>query len=124
MSMICFKLRKYDHTIDASFFLMDGRDVYNASDWLVGDSVSVMFEATDEIKEALDDQGFDDVRVCDNYIHVPCTVIKRRHACSWKAVGELQLLTKCSITLQADSGHWEDVLEWITTGKKPVCAAD
>jgi hypothetical protein len=117
---ITFRTRQYERSVDAGFSLYDG-DKLTYPDWHVGDTVSFMFTASEEIAAAMEEyQPCDDYqfRAFDGYVHIPCVVVFRHHSAVWRDVGKFQMLTD-GVTLEAKTGHWEDVLVWVTTGKKP-----
>lgn len=118
--MISFKMLKYDRCYDAGFFHYEG-DKLTHPNWHVGDHVSVMFEATKEQIEAVENYGKDGFRICDGMAHVRCVVLQRYHSVVWKSVGTLQA-SSSSVTLQATTGEWDDLLAWIITGKRPEWA--
>jgi hypothetical protein len=122
MSSIYFRNRKYQKNVDAFFFLKDGERTAHPT-WVVGDSVTVLFDATEEQESAVLEVGFDDVSIFDKKAHIPCTVVKRNHSIVWRNVGEFQVLCD-SVTLEANSGIWEDLLVWIVIGTRPGWASE
>lgn len=116
---IMFRLRKYGTCIDASYFLMDGKEMFDAAScWLIGDRVSVMFDATEEMRAAVSEQGREGFAIYEGKAHIPCRVVSRSHAIAWTRIGEFQVLCT-SFALEADDGWWEDLLLWITKGTRP-----
>lgn len=126
--MIYFCSRKHGSHFDASFFLMDGERASTATvHWHLGDVVGVLFGSLPrEIAETINEADFIDSTIIayknttgDGYnISVPCVVVKRRHGVSWADVGHFRNLGM-SVTLEAESGLWEDILCWIVLGERP-----
>jgi hypothetical protein len=123
MADISFRLRKYANGLGQSFFLWNGKDLANLDSYLVGDTVSVMFEVSEEQVEAVNALEQEDFRIClhmggQTMAHIPCKVVARNHGIVWESVGKFQRLTS-GIVLEAASGFWEDLLQWITSGIEP-----
>lgn len=121
MSTIYFRRRKEHDTVDSSYFLYDGPNATEAKHWLIGDEVTVMFSADDEMTKACASLGQHKFTIYGNIAQIPCTVVKRSHAAMWKMTGNLQDLGT-QIVLEANSGLWEDLLLWIIFGKRPQWA--
>lgn len=125
MAGITFRTRKYESCVDSSYTLYNGSEIGSVDHWHIGDIVSVMFDVPRHQSKAINYAGFADVRVVESLfgstdiIHIPCKVIERRHAMSWRDVGKFQDVLGTSVTLEASSGRWEDVLLWIVLGEKP-----
>ena len=120
---IQFRDRKNGQMIDASFILLNGSDTTDATQhWHVGDSVSICFDSQSDKIQAIR-EGFSDAYISDEgFIGVQCVVVKRYHSVVWKSIGVLNHLQDSNITLEAESGMWEDVLLWIVKNKRPEWA--
>jgi hypothetical protein len=114
---VTFRDRKHHRHIDASFTLFDG-PIPTQQPWMVGDEVSFIFEITDEQKSAIEDFAWRESNIWENRVHLPCVVVKRRHCAAWKSVGRFDVVNSTSVTLEAISGDWEDILIWIITGRR------
>jgi hypothetical protein len=129
--MIYFQSRKYETAIDCSFNLYDGNDLASLASFMVGDEVVLLFEITRQMYESVQQlnvhqtSGFVDSASPHNALkrtaHIPFEVVKRSHTCSFCSTKPFSLLTE-SITLQAQSGYWEDLFIWICLGEVPVWA--
>lgn len=122
---VYFRLRKYENSLGQTFFLNNGKAIGDLSRFLVGDTVHVMFPVEAEIADAinaLERSGFT-VNVSSRpwHVHIACKVVERNHGIVWERVGSFQMVSS-SITLEAEDGHWEDVLLWVTEGRKPEWA--
>lgn len=115
--------------MDAFFILIDGyRDaektypvIVTDDNWMVGDTVSILFDIDKQKQEAIDSCGFG-LHANNGSVQIPFKVIERRHGVAWKQTGHLQRLGSAGITLQATSGHWEDVFRWVCFDEKPTWA--
>ena len=112
---VVFRTRKHGKTIDATFSIYSGESIA-IENFLVGDSISVMFCVSPEQKESIKQMA---LPVYGDMVHIPCTVIKRSHAVVWTEVGRLDLISTNNIELQADSGYWEDILKWVIFNDPP-----
>lgn len=120
---IQFRDRKNKQMIDASFILKSGNEMSNATQhWHVGDSVSICFDAqTDKIQAIR--ENFSDAYISDEgFIGVQCVVVKRYHSAVWNGIGVFNHLQDSNVTLEAESGMWEDVLLWIMKDMCPEWA--
>jgi hypothetical protein len=115
---ITFQTRKNGTPIDASFYLKEN-GVASSPDWHIGDTVCFCFAVPKEQSDAIRNAYMDGIHVCDKFVSIPCKVLKRSHSVVWKQVGIFETLTGTSITLEAESGNWEDVLLWIVKNEKP-----
>lgn len=124
MSSISFRDRKNKQPIDAQFYLKDGREMSTATQhWQIGDSVSVCFPDQNDKVTAIRENAPRDIYIGnDGMIGVPCVVVRRYHSVVWKDVGAFQHLQDSSVTLEAESGLWEDILLWIMKGTVPEWA--
>ena len=97
-----FRTRKYESSIDASFTLYDGSMPLSTT-WMVGDSVNCLFaNIAEEIAECMSRVSFcETFRIHNCIAHIPCTVVKRSHAASWKEIGKFQSLGS-TVLLEAD----------------------
>lgn len=122
MSGITFRYRKTHEHIDSSYYLMSGKEMGDASAWFTGDSISVCFDGQgDKIKAITADcpGRFDFNQHDDDFLSIPCEVVKRHRSIIWRDVGRFEELITCSVTLEATSGYWEDVLLWVILNQKP-----
>ncbi len=117
---IQFRDRKNKQMIDASFILKSGSEISNATKhWHVGDNVSFCFDGQKDKIQAIR-ENFQEAYISDDgFIGVPCVVVKRYHSAVWNAIGVFNHLQDSNITLEAESGMWEDVLIWIMKDRKP-----
>ena len=120
--MIEFRERQYGDILNTAFFFCDGDRVAKLDRFLVGDEVYILFDVSPAQAAAIDECGFDETRVRDRTVHVPCIVRARHHAMTWQKVGEFQDLGM-TIVLEAATGLWEDVLKWIVLGTPPRWAS-
>ncbi len=121
MAGIVFRDRKYGRHIDAGFYLLSDGQQADSSEYQVGDSMLVAFadqvEKANLIKEHVpSDMVF---HVGNGFIQVPCTVVKRSHTIIWKSHGAFETLSLCSLTLECDTGLWEDVLKFLVLDIRP-----
>jgi hypothetical protein len=130
MAGISFRDRQYRRHMDASFYLgsrgSSGPIVGNVSHWHIGDTVAVCFPGQRELITQVCrncPHGFDFPNGGD-LLQVLCTVVKRSHSIVWESVGRFDELTTCSVTLEAESGYWEDVLKWVILGQKPAWVSE
>lgn len=130
MSDVCFRMRKFPDRTFGGFYLEDGPQPVAPETWHVGDVVSVMFEATNEQKLAVQNMGREGFSVCNAgvvhekfYAHIPCRVVERRHSIAWKEIGKFRVLGM-GVTLEAETGLWEDLLAWLIVGQRPEWAAE
>jgi hypothetical protein len=129
--MVYFQSRKYETAIDCSFNLYDGNDLSSFASFMIGDEVVLLFDITRQMYESAQQLNVhpmsvfvDSDSIHNNFkgtAHIPFKVVKRSHACSFRNARSLSLLTE-SITLQAQSGYWEDLFIWICLGEVPVWA--
>lgn len=121
---IQFRDRKNGQMIDARFILQNGSGISLATQhWHVGDNVSICFENQADKSQAIR-ENFSDAYISDEgFIGVQCVVVKRYHSAVWKEIGVLNHLQDSNVTLEAESGMWEDVLLWIIKNKRPEWAS-
>lgn len=126
MSSISFRDRKNKQCIDAQFYLKNGKELSAATGhWHIGDNVSVGFPDQKDKVAAIRENAPREVYISDDaMIFVPCVVVRRYHSVVWKDIGAFQHLQDSSITLEAESGMWEDILLWIMKGTVPDWAKD
>jgi hypothetical protein len=123
---IYFQLRKYKHSLGISFSVKDGEHFADGHQYLIGDSVHLLFEVTKEQAEAINALGKSDHRISvDSLVrepiaHIPFRVVERGHALSLmpRSNNTMQHLS-ASLTLEATTGYWEDFLIWILDRQKP-----
>ncbi len=127
MGSVSFRSRKYNTEIDCSYTVFDGKEPFSLSTFHVGDEVTLLFDISKEMYDSVYALGLPDFRVFgDHYsssdfratAHIPFTVIKRSHTCSWRNTGKLQLICE-SVILQAQSSYWEDLFLWICLAQIP-----
>lgn len=120
---IQFRDRKNRQMIDASFILRNGTEISSATQhWHVGDIVSICFENQADKVQAIR-ENFSDAYISDDgFIGVQCVVVRRYHSAVWKSIGVLNHIQDSNVTLEAESGMWEDVLLWIVKNKLPEWA--
>ena len=134
--MIHFRTRKYGSHIDSSYFLKDGPDIKDMTEFLIGDSVSLSWPCSAVHRDAL--ENLDprilgrDFYVVDSYstndemrISTPCIVAERSHAIA-RQKGEFADMRYygLSITLEATNGFVEDMLLWLMLGERPPWAGE
>lgn len=114
---VSFRMIRDKSDIDSSFTISyDG--------WQIGDSVSIMFEVTQEQVEAINAMSPEISVTTDLFdrtkgmVHIQCVVVERSHAITWKSTGRFDPLCT-SAKLEAKSALWEDVLLWVLLGQKP-----
>ena len=129
--MIYFRGRKYQETIDCSFFVKDGPNISSLEQYMVGDRVSLMVDVRGQMAEAICDaldvnNLSSAVRVFrlhntpeEQAVTLFFRVVERRHALSYERPGNLMNLGT-SIYLEAEDGYAEDVFRWIFLDKKPA----
>jgi hypothetical protein len=129
--MIYFRYRKYDSTINCSFFAKDGPNIDMLDHCMIGDQVSLMLDVSEKMASCINDLSDQDVRAYSMSIvgpkewavHIPFRIVERKHSFSYQSVGNLQSLGK-QIFLEAENGYWEDIFLWICVGEKPVWARE
>lgn len=122
--MLYFRSKKYQSDINCSFFVKDGPNIDDLNGFMIGDTVTIMIDVTEEIENAIEEnlpehsgvRMFSDLR--KKYIVMPFNVVDRRHALSYKSTGTLQTLG-VSIYLEAKSGYWEDIFMCLLCDKQP-----
>lgn len=127
--MINFRSRKDHGEIDCSFFANDGPNPDDMSKYLIGDKVTLVFGVPQKVIDAVNENlsSRSGVRIITGFgnknpaVHIPFRVVDRRHALSWKKVGNLRSLGS-SIVLEAENGYWEDVFLWVCCDKTPQWA--
>lgn len=134
--MIYFRTRKYGSSVNSSYFLKDGPNIKDMTEFLIGDSVSISWPCDAEKRDAL--ENLDprvigrDFYVTDAYstrdemrVTTPCIVAARSHGVAWqKGTGGDLRYYGLTITLEATNGYVEDMLLWIMLGERPPWAAE
>lgn len=119
-----------DGEFNCSFHITDGEKEIGADSWMVSDSVSLMFDVSEEIHRAINRMEFLHVRSHGNTmgnapysVHMKFKVVKRSHGAVWKATGKLLSLGS-SIWLEASNRTWEEVFRWVCLDEKPDWAGE
>ena len=119
---VTFRKIRDKSDIDSSFTISyDG--------WHIGDTVSIMFDVTQEQVEAINSMSpaisvmTDTFDLTKGTVSIQCVVVERSHAITWKSTGRFEPLCT-SAKLEAKSALWEDVLLWVLLGQKPEWATN
>ena len=119
---VTFRAIRDKSDIDSSFTI-------SYDDWRIGESVSIMFDATPEQVEAINSMSPAISVMTDTFdptkgtVSIQCVVVERSHAITWKSTGRFESLCT-SAKLEATSALWEDVLLWVLLGQKPEWATN
>lgn len=118
---ILFRGRRDHQLFNVDYVLWDGHQPGDLSSYLVGDSVDIWFLSKRELVTKLthyrpaemEEMGFVDA------LAIPCTVVKRKHGLMWKCAGKFDQCSSVSVTLEAETDFWEEVLKLVLNREEP-----
>jgi hypothetical protein len=127
--MIFVRSRKYKSVVDDGLRLMDGLNpVYDLSRYHIGDKFSLFVNITRDQFEEMQNMSVVGLRVygdptSDPHTTLPFRIVEIEHFAGYRQGGRVSL-SGSNIYLEAESGYWEDVYEWVINGERPKWAGE
>lgn len=125
--MIYLRRIYYKESPSISFFINDGRTGLDLDRFQKGDELNLLWDVSPEIGIAINTLGLADPRAHNMSgewsVHIPFTVVERSHSvCQYKEESGTFRYLGLSITIEAQTGHWEDIWRWVLEGERPEWA--
>lgn len=106
---------------DCMFYVRNATAPADLSACHVGDSVTLYFADEQTRIDLIAQHGPPHVRRPTDLglLQIPCVVSRRNHGLVWESPGRMQIFTRCSVTVEAISDEWQDVLLWVVLDARP-----